>query len=39
MSYCDGSKMLVVHILDSGKGIEHSNLDKLFKRFGGDNLD
>ena len=38
MSYHDSSKMLVMHILDSGKGIERSNLDRLFKRFGG-NLD
>lgn len=39
MSYCDHSKMLILHIYDTGKGIKHSNLDKLFNRNGGARLE
>ena len=34
MDYNVASKSLILHIRDSGRGIERSNLGKLFKRFG-----
>ena len=34
MAFNEASKHLIVHILDTGIGIERGNLDKLFKRFG-----
>ena len=34
MGYDEASKSLILHIRDSGRGIERSNLGKLFKRFG-----
>ena len=34
MAYEEESKMLNLHVCDTGMGIEPSNLGKLFKRFG-----
>ena len=34
MDYDQASKSLILHIRDTGRGIERSNLGKLFKRFG-----
>ena len=34
MDYDESTKSLILHIRDSGRGIERSNLGKLFKRFG-----
>ena len=34
MAYSEASQSLIVHIRDSGRGIEPNNLGKLFKRFG-----
>ena len=34
MDYDEATKSLILHIRDSGRGIERGNLDKLFKRFG-----
>ena len=34
MAYEEESKMLVLHIRDTGIGIDRDNLGKLFKRFG-----
>ena len=34
MAYDEESKLLILHISDTGIGIERSNLGKLFNRFG-----
>ena len=33
MAYSEESKLLIVHIRDTGRGIEQSDLGKLFNRF------
>ena len=34
MAYDKKAKMIIVHIRDTGRGIERSNLYQLFRRFG-----
>ena len=33
MSYEQESKMFIIHVCDTGRGIERENLDQLYKRF------
>ena len=32
MAYCEESKLLIIHIRDTGRGIERSDLGNLFTR-------